>query len=320
MAWLELSVNATYEAVDWVKTQLSATDYIHAIEITTYTSSESVPSTNQDEAWEFTLRFYFPDNTEANTRLEKVSNLLSSLSRTGLTSALQIAVVKEKPTDSEAPLIHRIGNRFVILPPDISYQSESSTEIPIQLGKTLSFGSGLHPATVLILKLIERYVAAPMHALDLGCGSGILSVAMAKLGATVLALDNDRIAVEATQDALVRNGVDHQVTVMEGSLGQGSGMGHWMGLNTIEAVPTIEPTAAFDVIAANILGRMHMTLAQDYRKALRQTDCSTGLLITSGFTTDYETELNKAFTEAGFEAVDCERFNEWIALAHRLKD
>jgi ribosomal protein L11 methyltransferase len=105
---------------------------------------------------------------------------------------------------------------------------------------------------------------------------------------------------------------------MEGSLGQGSGLGHWMGGNAIENVPTFEPAASFDLIAANILARVHTALAADYRRALR-TDAQAGLLITSGFTTEYEDAVATSLQDEGFEIVDCERLNEWVALAFRLK-
>jgi ribosomal protein L11 methyltransferase len=88
---------------------------------------------------------------------------------------------------------------------------------------------------------------------------------------------------------------------------------------SINNVPIIEAAATFDLIATNILARVHIALADDYRRALRRTDARTGLLITAGFTSDRENEVSSALTEAGFEAVDCERFNEWVALAHRLK-
>jgi ribosomal protein L11 methyltransferase len=231
-----------------------------------------------------------------------------------------MTVVEEKPTHTEVlnPLVHRIGERFVVLTPDAPYQSEAADEITLRLKTTLSFGSGLHPATIVSLRLLERYIVPTMNVLDLGSGSGILSVAMAKLGANVLALDNDSTAVQATQDAVRRNGVEQQVTVMEGSLGHGSDLGHWMGGDTIDNVPEIKATATFDLIVTNILARVHIALADDFQRALRRTDAQAGLLITAGFTADYEDEVTMALTEAGLEALDCERFNEWVALAHRL--
>lgn len=323
MAWMELSIDTTPEAVDWVSTLLATTDYTGDVNITKYANPAQHGVSDHDQVqlcWAFTIRLYLPYDARVNGRVEQIDHLLSPLQRTGLTTIPQMSIVEEKPADAgvSRSLIHRIGQRFVILAPDTPYQSKSVDEVTIRLGTTLAFGSGLHPATIISLKLIERYLIPTMNVLDLGSGSGILSVAMAKLGANVLALDNDNIAVQATQDAVCFNEVEQQVTVREGSLGRGSDLGHWMGGNTIENVPTFNTTASFDLIVTNILARVHIALADDFRRALRQMDAGAGLLITAGFTTDYEEEVNTALIEAGFEAVDCERFNEWVALAHRL--
>jgi ribosomal protein L11 methyltransferase len=324
MLWMELSIDATHEAIDWVRTLLAVTNYTGDVCITNYAEPDIGCLTEQDivqPQWAFTMYLYLPYDTRATARVDEIVNQLSPLHRTGLTTALEIAVVEEKPEHAGTlnPLVHRIGQRFVVLTPDAPYESEVADEVTLRLSTTLAFGSGLHPATVVSLQLLERYIFPKMNVLDLGCGSGILSVAMAKLGASVLALDNDNIAVQSTQDAVRCNGVEQQVTVREGSLGCGSNLGHWMGGDSIDNVPIIEAPATFDLIATNILARVHIALADDYRRALRRTDARTGLLITAGFTADREDEVCTALTEAGFEAVDCERLNEWVALAHRLK-
>ena len=210
--------------------------------------------------------------------------------------------------------IYRIGDRFVVLSPHVSYQPEAH-ELTLKIGTGLAFGSGLHPATIVSLRLLGRHVVPGSAALDLGCGSGILSVAIAKLGAQVLALDNDEIAVAATQAAVQQNQVEPLVTVQRGSLGQGSEMGHWMGGEAIAATPAVAPVQAFDLIAANVLARIHITLAPDYRQALRPD----GTLITAGFTADYADEVDAALVEAGLVQVDREQIDEWIGLAHRLR-
>lgn len=316
MPWLEVSFNATDEAVDWVRTLLSTSDYISGMDVTKYPAIAS----DTPESWAFTIRFYLPHDSYANTRIDKIENLLSSLHRTGMTSELEVAIVAEKQINQTIPetRIHRIGQRFVIKSLDAEYQPELPNEIIIKLKETLSFGSGLHPATILSLRLLEELVLPGINALDLGSGSGILSVAIAKLGGQVLALDNDPIAVQATQAAVIENDVEAQVRIMKGSLGQGSQMGHWMGLNALDDVPAVEPATTFDLIVANILGRMHLALISDYQKSLCQSD-RLGLLITSGYTTDYEDEINSALATVGFEVIQKERINEWVAMAHRLK-
>ena len=322
MPWMELSLDTTNEAVDWICTLLADINNVSDIRITEYVEPNLPHLGDQDTAqprWTFTIYLYLHHDTRSRGRVEKIVNLLSPLHRTGLATALQMAIVEEKPTHIDGlPLIHRIGERFVVLAPDAPYQSEAAEEITLRLKTTLSFGSGLHPATILSLHLLERFIAPAMNVLDLGAGSGILSVAMAKLGAIVLALDNDSIAVQATQDAVRCNGVEQQVTVMEGSLGCGSNLGHWMSGNTIDNVPKVEARATFDLIVANIQARVHIALADEFHRALRRTDTHAGILITSGFTVDYENEVATALTKAGFKAVDCERLNEWVALAYRL--
>jgi ribosomal protein L11 methyltransferase len=323
MPLMELSLDTTDEAVDWVFTLLAGINYISDIRIAKYTETDLDEIANADNTqsdWAFTLWLYIPYDTYVNARRAEVINLLSSLQRMGISTPVHMTIVEQKTVNAEvlSPLIRRIGQRFIVLSPDAPYTCEEADEVPLRLKASAAFGSGLHPATVVCLQLLERHIIPAMDVLDLGSGSGILSVAMAKLGANVLALDSDRIAVESTQDAIHRNEVELQVKVMEGSLGQGSGLGHWMGGNAYENVPTLEPAASFDLIAANILARVHTALAADYRRALR-TDAQAGLLITSGFTSEYEDAVATSLQDEGFEIVDCERLNEWVALAFRLK-
>lgn len=317
MSWMELSLDTTNEAVDWVCTLLAKDNLASDVHIKEYTAS----GVSEQSSWAFTISLYLPDDIHANTRGSEIAKLLSPLQRTGMATSVQMSIVEEKPADTELAnsLVRRIGQKFVVLSADMPYNLQAG-EIILRLKPSLAFGSGLHPATILSLKLLERHISPEMSVLDLGSGSGILSVAIAKLGANVLALDNDTIAVQATQDAVTLNNVEQQVTVMEGSLGCGSDFGHWLGGDSINNVSKVEAKNQFDLIVANIPGRVHIALAADYQKALRSTDSNDGLVILAGFTDDYEEDLATAFTEAGFDLVDCERQDEWLALAYRIKN
>jgi len=312
MTWMELSLDTTSEAVDWVCTLLAGTRYEGDVKVFKYVGDPC-------SQWAFTLCLYLPD--QAHSQAQEIANVLLPLHRTGIATALQVRIVEDlaiAPTASQeiAPPIHRIGNRFVILASELAAESYSPAppEIALRIKTSLAFGSGLHPATQLSLRLLEKHITPSMKTLDLGSGSGILSVAIAKLGAQVLAVDNDAIAVQATQDAVQRNDVASQVTVMQGSLGQGSGLGHWMGGEALCKVKAIDAIDSFDLIVANILARVHITLAPDFRRALSPS----GLLITAGFTTDYEEAVVTALGGEGFEAIDCERLQEWVAWMYRL--
>ncbi|MDJ0677295.1 MAG: 50S ribosomal protein L11 methyltransferase [Calothrix sp. MO_167.B42] len=311
MQWTELSINTTDEAVDWVYMLLIDANYEGEIYIAPYNTTD-----DNSSPWTYTICLYLEDNSYINHRINKIAQLLTPLQRTGMAGELEIAEVEAQTTTTDANrniFRHRIGNRFLILPSHGTNETTSPEDIIIRLKPSLAFGSGLHPATILSLKLIEKHVTPGTYVLDLGCGSGILSIAIAKLGASVLGLDNDAIAVQSTKDAVYLNGVEQQVTVMEGSLGHGSTLGHWMGGETRENVPAIDTQQKFDFIVANIFARIHIAIAKDYQQVLKKN----GILIAAGFTKDYEESITTAMLEQGFIVIDCEQFNEWIALAYR---
>lgn len=319
MSWIEVCLHGTHEAVDWVNTLLATVNYQGDVQITNYDESaqHAVDRPSGSPSWQFTIHLYLPNTAAAGAQVEEIERLFSPLHRTNMTTLPQISVLAEKPNAvlSESHP-HHIGQHFVILPNDDAKDYADRlqpSDIPLYLATTRAFGSGLHPTTIVSLKLLERHVVSGMHTLDFGCGSGILSVAMTRLGATVLALDNDPVAVAATQDTVECNGMQSQVTVARGSLGAGSEMGHWMGGELGDAVPQIETRASFDLVVANILSRIHLALVDEFSNALH----SPGLLIAAGFTADYATEIAAALTSAGFEAIDREQLDEWVGLAFR---
>jgi ribosomal protein L11 methyltransferase len=330
MTWT-LSLDATSEAVDWISTLLSTIEYDGEITVTPY-QSENQPDcpiavlqetlevskdvSDSQPTWAFTIYLNLSEHA-SQADIDRIENLLLPLYRTGLATDLRWADTDHhhRPDRLLHHFIDRIGQRFVILAPSSTYQPDSS-DIPLILKNSRSFGSGLHPTTRVSLRLLERYVIPDMYGLDLGSGTGILSVAMAKLGARVLALDNDRLAVQATQAAVSLNHVDQTVAVMEGSLGQGSELGHWMGGET-GLVSTVEPAGAFDLIIANILPWIHIKLASDFQHALQPTS-SHRLLLTAGYTTEYEPEVVEALADVGFQPIDRDQQDEWVGLAFRL--
>ena len=313
MSWIELSLDTTAEAVDWVWTLLTKAIAVEDMQISEYQDRRT------NIKWNFTIQIYLLEDARIHQRIEAIAAILAPLYRASLTTELQTFVVEQKPTQIEQntkkSLIQRIGDRFVILSADSIYQASNSQEIILRLQNSLAFGTGLHPTTILSLQLLERHLKPSMHTLDLGSGSGILSVAIAKLGASVLAIDNDSIAVTATQDAVQLNQVASQVTVTCCSLGSASQLGHWLGGDSIESVPEIKANAQFDLIVANIFARIHISLAAEFYKALRSTSIHSGILITAGYTSDREEDITAAMREAGLAVYDRVQIDEWIAIA-----
>ena len=335
MAWLEVRLDTTSEAIDWVRTLLVGAIDPQDLHVTNYLDSGLKDSEDLEPAiWEFTILLYFPEDGRSRTKLDSLEQTLAPLCRTGLTTEMQVAIVEEKllvPNNLWQP----VGEKFVILSADSDLGGEK-TRIPLIIKPSLAFGSGLHPATMLSLQMLERHVLPGMHTLDLGSGSGILTVAMAKLGATVLALDNDPIAVLATQEAIDLNQVSTQAIAQAGSLGGGNNLGHWLGGDiadcsnrSFDQVPTVNnqantqvaPQGKFDLVMANIFARIHIALATDFYQALQQDDPrqnsynkNRGILITTGFTKDQEEDVIIACQKTGFELIDRLYQDQWVAL------
>ena len=106
------------------------------------------------------------------------------------------------------------GGRFAVHPPWLPPPADA---VAIEIDPGHAFGSGSHATTRLALELIDQTVRAGQRVFDVGCGTGVLSIAAARIGAIVVAVDIDPAAVEATTENARRNGVDGLLSVHEGS-------------------------------------------------------------------------------------------------------
>ena len=193
--------------------------------------------------------------------------------------------------------VMRVGRRIVIRPTWRRHRAKPG-DVVLALDPGMAFGTGLHPTTRLCLAAIEaaadRGELAGARVLDVGCGSGILAIAAAKLGATtVLGVDTDPIAVDATLANARRNRLAREIRARAGSL------------------PSGEPP--YDVVLANLIASVLIALAAPLREEVRPG----GLLLASGIFADREAEVAAAFTEVGLRVEGRSVEGEWIALAVR---
>lgn len=316
----ELTIGANREAVDWIGMILSQHSDTLPFQITNPMRSQGdADSTDPMADWEVVIRIQVAHDDRTDARVAQLIAALDGLRRAGLIGqpVLSTGTQQQSPDVTPDDEAHRIGNRFLLSSSDGVVAQDN--RIVLRLEPSAAFGTGLHPATRASLLLIERHARHGVDALDLGSGTGILSIALAKMGARVLALDNDPRAVEATRRNVQLNGVESAVSTMQGSLGAGADLGHWMGWESATGTERTEAVAAFDLLIANILARIHMMLVDDYRLALRKTP-QAGILITSGYETDREEEVDEALTDAGFIQIDRIDLDGFIALAHQRSE
>ena len=182
--------------------------------------------------------------------------------------------------------------------PAWSESEASGDELEVVLDPGMAFGTGTHPSTQLCLQALEDHLRAGSDVLDLGCGSGILAIAAARLGAgTVLALDNDAVAVSAARQNLGFNPGVSGVRVEEGSLGE-----------------LLARDKGFDLIVVNILARVITAFCEEgLGEVLRPGGCG----IFSGIIEDQADEVSAALRRAGMMPVATLRQGDWVALVTR---
>jgi len=192
--------------------------------------------------------------------------------------------------------VQHVGRRLVIRP---SWREHEATDdaVVISLDPGMAFGTGLHPTTRLCLSLLEdladRVHLSGAQVLDVGCGSGILAIAAAFLGAkSVLGVDTDPLAVETTLRNAGLNGLGSKIKARQGS------------------VPLAAEPIGFDVVLANLVASLLIDLAQPLANSVNPG----GHLIASGIFADRESEVRKAFESAGLRIVGARRETDWVAL------
>ena len=190
----------------------------------------------------------------------------------------------------------RIGVKLVIKPSWIEYEA-SEGDVLVELDPGLAFGTGYHPTTYTCLEVLEQFVRPGVDVLDLGCGSGILTIAAVKLGAArVTALDIDPQAVQASRQNFRRTRINHQVALDQGTLPH-----------------KLAPAKAFDIAVANISSRGIRERAPDIFPTLKPD----GVLIASGIIDEQHAETEAALVQAGYRDLTVWPREDWVTLTCR---
>ncbi len=311
--WLELSITAESEAIEAISEVMSryAAGGVAIEEPYTLLDDGQVAQVLPDAP--VTVRVYVPadeSGEEARLRIEQGVWHLRQIGfgHIGEISTRRLAEEDWANAWKEFYQVSHVGQRTVIKPTWRDYQPELN-EAVIELDPGMAFGTGLHPTTRSCILALEQTLHPGDRVLDVGSGSGILSLAAIKLGAgSVVALDVSPVAVEATKANAAANGlldqIDARLATLEGAAGEP------FSPLASEVVRLGAEVGTYDVVVANIIARVIAQLAPSLLRATR----SGGTLIASGIIAERRHEAEEPLQIAGLTGIKELVEGDWITL------
>lgn len=293
MSWTELAVRIPVALVDAVYAIFES--HCHqgvAVEHDPF-PQDAVDETDVIQPSHVTVLGYLSNLKETDAPLQQISLELAQL---GADLPKVRQVFEEDWADAWKKHYHtsRIGQRIIIRPVWENYVLQAD-EIEIILDPGMAFGTGTHATTQLCLMALEDRALAGQIVLDLGCGSGILSILAHRLGAEhVLAVDIDPVATAVTQQNLVLNQVGQGVEVVTGSLAEVLSMG-----------------ATYDVAVVNILARIILQLCEEGIERIVKPN---GSAIFSGIIRSQEHAVREALAQIGLSTQNVRYQGDWVAI------
>ena len=272
------------------------------------------------------------DETEMRIYLEDAAQASDAARR--LADALRVAGCAAEVSTSEVPdedwklsyrrhfRTEKIARRLVTVPTwelddfKASADPDMRARIPLVLDPGLAFGTGKHETTRACLEYIDELAGNGAQSfLDMGCGSGILSIAAAKLSCSpVSGFDIDEDAVNASRENAALNGVkvDYRLfalgkgaVTLDESIEAAKGLYPDLALQGRDVGSSATPFAPADIVVANILGPLLIAFAEEIASYAKKT------LIVSGILNELYPEVRGAFAALGFSEVSRKTIGEW---------
>ncbi len=298
MNWLEVSLTVTGELAEAVADVLArfAPNGVTTEQGITFLNDEDEGAPSGD----ITVRAYLPVDEhleETRQKLEEALHYLGMIQPLPAPAYKQIADQNwmEAWKGRYRPIA--IGRQLIIVPAWMDNPDPLRT--PIKIDPGMAFGTGTHPTTQLCLELIEQYVPRGGEVIDVGCGSGILSVAAVKLGAKhALAVDIDPDSVKSSQENAQSNGVLQKLTIAQGSVEEIKA-----GQFGLTAAP---------LVLANILAPVLIRL---FHAGMADLLTPSGVIILSGILDHQAGDVIAAGEKHGLKLLEQRQITDWVALA-----
>ena len=243
-----------------------------------------------------TVSGYLPVNDATEASVRSIDEGLWHLRQLGTVGELTRRVQHEEDWANawkEHFQVTRIARHFVVRPTWREYLA-GPDDVVIDLDPGMAFGTGLHPTTALCLGWLESLDLADARVLDAGAGSGILSIAAAKLKArSVDALEIDPVAVSALRQNVALNHLEERIQT-------------W----TADVTQPLPVAGTYDVILANIISRILVLAATSLALAAREAT----VMVLSGVIEAHEPDVVTTFADLGFRVEGRRVSGDWVSL------
>ena len=310
MKWSELCIHTTNEAVEPISNILheaGASGVVIEDPLELVRERENVfgeiyqldPNDFPDEG--VIVKAYLPVNSFLGETVDGIKELINNLVKYDIDLGANKVTISEVNEEEWATAWKKyyhpvkISEQITIVPTWEEYTPVSSDEKIIELDPGMAFGTGTHPTTILCIQALEKRVKPGMHIIDVGTGSGVLTIAAAKYGAEeILALDLDEVAVNSAKINCKLNKVHDKVTIKQNDLLKG-----------------VEFEA--DIIVANILAEVIVRFTDDVERLLKPG----GLFISSGIIKQKRAEVEEAIVNSGLVIDEVVTMEDWVSITAR---
>ena len=309
MNWTEVCIHTTNEAIESISYVLQEAgasglviedplDLIKAREAQFGEIYELDPKDYPDEG--VRIKTYLPANSHLKDTINEIRQAINALAAFHDLGKNEITLSEVHEEDWATawkkyykPV--RVTDNITIKPIWEDYHRAKENELIIEMDPGMAFGTGTHPTTVLSIQALEKYLKQDDSVIDVGSGSGILTIAAAKLGAEKIhAFDLDEVAVKSSKANIQLNDLASEITVNQNDL---------LKEINLEA----------DVIVSNILAEIIVKFVADAWSNLKKG----GYFITSGIISDKKEMVVGELKKAGFEIVEQNELEDWISIIAR---
>ncbi len=308
MSWIELQIQTTNEAIEPITNILSEAG-INGVEIDEgWTNADEekmyvdelgrmMPVQHTDPHHPTMIKAYLVQNEHVEKHIEELKESISHLVNYGINLGPCTFKTEEVFEENWATAWEKyykpvhVTDTLTVTPTWEEYEARDD-EIVVELDPGMAFGTGTHETTTLCMKALEKYLTPEDVVIDVGCGSGILSITSVKLGAKhVYAYDLDEVAVKSTIENIAINDCEEQVTVKHQDL-------------------LTDVHQQVDVVVSNILAEIIIKVTPDVGSVLKQD----GIFIASGIIESKLTEVTQVLEENGFTIIEVQHDEHWVSV------